>query len=308
LSIVTHTHSFIVVRKPDEIAALIEETLPDFLSSLPNTRIIEKKDRRIIIEASFRKGFSRVRERIVVEARRVEGGSLQITGIGEHFDFTITISFREEFPHTRVNATATIRGSKPKSFRPFIADLLKRLERHVKTTPPPIVKPKPAAKPAQPTPRTVEAVSEQPKPAEKPLVEEQAKPPAEKEELPKPPIPRDIENRMLDPLWMASLLMKTELIIRRKMGLPGSPKELLDTLLSQAGERVKEYPAVMLSLRGGDQDAHIIVDPRSLDIIGAKITIGGILDYTGEQALRKLFENKGSEYEVKLWGIKGFPS
>ncbi len=288
----------------------------DFLKSVPYIRVVDVTERGVIVDLSFRRGLSRFKDRLIVTYKRSGGDVVEVSGIGRDSEYTMVISVRKEFPHSRVEILSTSRSTRPRLVKALLADLGKRLEEYIKReiklkriTPPP-------AKPAAVTPpssrTTVEA-----KPVEKPLVvEEKPKPvagkPVVKEKATEKPAPlgisgRLLEEKMKDPLWIAQLLLSSSLIKRGEIQLPGSPKELVDNLLMENKDRITGYRLVMISLRGGDIDSHIIIDPVNNDILAVKTTKGGILDYTGEEAIKKLFEKKQEKLEYKLWGINQLP-
>ncbi len=315
MSITTHKHSFLVVAEPDDVLELLEKGFLDFLKSVPYIRVVDITEKGVIIDLSIRRGFSRFRDRLIITYKRSEDSLLEVYGIGKEVEYTIIINVKKEFPHSRVEIISTSRSIRPRIIKAFLSDFNKRLEEYIKREIK-LRKAAPAqAKPAV-SPPSKKATAEA-KPAEKPLVvEEKPKPaagkPVVKEKAMEKPASlgisgRVLEEKMKDPLWIAQLLLSSSLIKRGEIQLPGSPKELIDKLLMENKDKITGYRLVMISLRGGDIDSHIIIDPVNNDILAAKTTKGGILDYTGEEAIKKLFEKKQEKLEYKLWGINQLP-
>lgn len=322
VSLITYRSHFTVLADQDEIMDILEKGFIDLIKSIPYMKVVETTSRGIIVDISYRRMLSSFKDRLMVFAKRLEENVLEISAVGRTAEFVMTIVAIKEFPHTRIEVTATARSEKTKHVKSILEDLSKRIrdfigssikarrmevlrketevEEKEKEEPKAILVPIEELKKQEATApsRTAEKIV---KPVE-------AKPPTRpRQEFPIP-IRREIERKMRDPIWMAQLLMKTRLLHRKDIQLPSSPKELLDNTIISNLDKARKYNLVMISLRNPDMDAHIIIDPDTMDIIASKTTIGGILDYTGEEALKKLFEKKGEKFQLKLWGITELPS
>ncbi len=321
MSLITYRSDFTVLADQDEVMEILEKKFMDLIKSIPYMKIVESTSKGTIVDISYRRRLSSFKDRLLVSTKRLEENVLEISAVGSAAEFVMTIAAIKEFPHTRIEVTATARSEKTKHVRSLLEDLSKRIGEFIRTG----VKarrmevvrkeaeveekeeeePKAILVPIEELKKQETAPSKPVEKVEKPV---ETKPPTRpRQEFPIP-IRREIEKKMRDPIWMAQLLMKTRLLHRKDIQLPSSPKELLDNTIIPNLDKVKEYNLVMISLRNLDMDAHILIDPDTIDIIAAKTTIGGILDYTGEEALKKLFEKKGEKFQLKLWGITELPS
>ncbi len=313
MSMTTHHHSFLVVAEPGDVVDIVVGGFIDFLKRLSHMDIVDITDRGVIADLNIRRGLSRFRDRLIITSRRSGENTVEINGVGRDSEFTVIVTVSKEFPHSRVDIDSTARSTRPGHMKAFLTDFSKKLEEYIRgeirlretrgagapaaPAPEQAVKPQPAK--ARPTPP----------PAPSPAVEAAEKPAKPPAPTLSPAIPpgRVIEEKMRDPVWMAQLLLKTELVARRQEPLPGTPKELVEQILQHYRGAVEKYTVVLVSIRVEDVDAHIIVNPVNQDIVAAKTTIGGILDYTGPEALQKLFEKKGQAASIKIWGIKEIP-
>ncbi len=321
MSLITYRSDFTVLADQDEVMEILEKKFMNLIKSIPYMKVVETTSKGTIIDISYRRRLSSFKDRLLVSTKRLEENVLEISAVGSAAEFVMTIAAIKEFPHTRIEVTATARSEKTKHVRSLLEDLSKRIGEFIRTG----VKarrmevmrkeaeveekeeeePKAILVPIEELKKQETAPSKPVEKVEKPV---ETKPPTRpRQEFPIP-IRREIEKKMRDPIWMAQLLMKTRLLHRKDIQLPSSPKELLDNTIIPNLDKAKEYNLVMISLRNPDMDAHIIIDPDTIDLIAAKTTIGGILDYTGEEALKKLFEKKGEKFQLKLWGITELPS
>ncbi len=325
---IPYRRSFIVSADVDRVLEVLSG-IGDVFKDLPYFKLRGETEKGFIYEVSYRRRFSKLTDKILLTVKRESGNTFSITIIGSRVEMAIYIRAVGENVNTRIDINATARAEKSGLVKHMLSDIASRIEEFVKEN----VKKPAAAKPARPVEAKREVGEE--KPAVLPLTEFKRegiisrpagveKPPAGKPAAPpaKPPTPppkpsrpvkpeislpprEELENKLLDPLWIAQLLMHCSLISRKTMPLPSSPKELIDMASEAIGG--EEYPLIMISIRGEDIDSHIIYDPKTHDIKAAKTTIGGILDYKGDEALKKLFEKKQQIMNIKIWGIKKLP-
>ncbi len=332
MSLIPYRSSFTILASIDDILPVLDN-IEEFIKTLSFIKIIETTSKGIVCELSYRKRLSKLKDKWLVTIRRLGRGSINITAIGSKTEVSILIKAVPEELKTRIDINATARGDKPGLIKDLLARFSKEIEKYIKEKiTKPVEKPvekrrevKAVKKEEKPVPLTEfvrEKEASPPKPVERPVVKPrtetvvkplEAKPkPVVEEVKPKPPsieIPSrsELEKKLRDPIWIAQLLMNASLITRKVLTLPSSPKELFELVEKLAGGELGKYPVIMLSIRGEDIDAHIIYDPANKDIKASKTTIGGILDYTGEEALKKLFEKKQATINLKIWGIKKIP-
>lgn len=323
MGVVVYSRTVLVPYEPEQVINALTN-FNSVLAKFPHINVVEERPNGVLVKINYRRGFSRLKDKLFLTIKKGESNVLGIAGVGDRIELSLTIRAEKGFPNTTILIDGIIKTDKESLGRKLLEDLTKHIESYIKKlVSGEIEKVKEEKKEyAQPvfvgglgifglTPRSKEEKKKE-KPSTPTSVpsktEEKPATRPTKEVKPEPLVAdkiMEISQKMGDPVFMAELIINSRFLQRRRIEIPEDPKLLKDFLVDVISSVRHEGKITLISVKGGGLEGYILVDPASRKIVGAYIEVPGEGEFLAYNALTKISEKLGGDsVEIRIWSVE----